>query len=200
MSKKDKVSKMLIKLRVPAQMATPSPPIGPALGSKGLKAIDFVKKFNDLTSGRVAAEPNMGNIKFESGVPVRVHLRVNPDDKSYSMYLGTPSTTHMLKRAVASIYMNQSGQAAGVDFKTVLNAVKGAKQPLHTKPFIDLDGVSNANDEGEDQQSELYVTLKHVYEIAKIKQQDQVNKDVKLQSLCKSIISTAKSMGLKVVP
>lgn len=64
--------------------------------------------------------------------------------------------------------------------KEVKGKLKGAQ-----KPGIDSIGT---------------VSLKHVYEIAKIKQTEQRLSGVSLEGLCKSVISQAKSMGVKVVP
>lgn len=76
----------LLKLTIPAGGASPSPPIGPALGQKGVKAMDFCRQFNEQSKG------------FLSGTPLRCHILVNPD-RTFSFSIMTPSTAWLLKRA-----------------------------------------------------------------------------------------------------
>ncbi|KAA1112521.1 hypothetical protein PGTUg99_022857 [Puccinia graminis f. sp. tritici] len=58
-------------LVVEAGKASPSPPVGPALGSRGIKAMDFCKLFNAQTS------------HIEPTIPIRVNMTINAKDKSY---------------------------------------------------------------------------------------------------------------------
>lgn len=76
----------LLKLTIPAGSASPSPPIGPALGQKGVKAMDFCRQFNDQSKS------------FLPGTPLRCHVLVNPD-RTFSFSIMTPSTSWLLKRA-----------------------------------------------------------------------------------------------------
>lgn len=137
---------VLVKLIVGAGQASPQPPVGPALGSKGVKAIDFCKDFNARTAN------------FTPGVPIPVLLTVKPD-RTFTYEMKSPPTTWLLK------------QAAGVE--------KGA-----------ADGKTKVGK----------ISLKHVYEIAKVKKTDPRLGRMELESVCKGVIGTAASMGIEVVP
>ena len=76
-----------IKLQVPAGSATPSPPIGPALGQRGVNIMGFVKEFNARTEKEV------------KGTPLPTVITVY-QDKSFTFVTKTPPATHYLKQAV----------------------------------------------------------------------------------------------------
>jgi large subunit ribosomal protein L11 len=76
----------LIKLQVPAGQANPSPPIGPALGQRGLNIMEFCKAFN-------AASQNM-----EPGMPVPVIITAY-QDKSFTFEMRSPPASYFLKKA-----------------------------------------------------------------------------------------------------
>ena len=75
-----------VKLQVPAGKANPSPPIGPALGQRGLNIMEFCKAFNAQTQG------------MEPGSPVPVVITAYAD-KSFTFVLKTPPATFLLKKA-----------------------------------------------------------------------------------------------------
>ncbi len=75
-----------IKLQIPAGKATPSPPVGPALGQRGLNIMAFVKDFN-------AATQNM-----EPGMPIPVVITAYAD-RTYSYITKTPPNSYFLKKA-----------------------------------------------------------------------------------------------------
>ena len=75
-----------LKLQVPAGAANPSPPIGPALGQRGLNIMQFCKDFN-------AASQDM-----EKGSPVPVVLTIYAD-RTFSFEMKTPPVSHFLKKA-----------------------------------------------------------------------------------------------------
>src|SRR4051812_402626 len=75
-----------IKLQVPAGKANPSPPIGPALGQRGLNIMEFCKAFNAQTQ------------KVEPGLPLPVVITAYAD-KSFSFIIKTPPTTVLIKKA-----------------------------------------------------------------------------------------------------
>ena len=75
-----------IKLQVPAGKANPSPPIGPALGQRGLNIMEFCKAFNAQTS------------KLEPGLPIPVVITAFAD-KSFTFILKTPPATVLIKKA-----------------------------------------------------------------------------------------------------
>ncbi len=77
-----------LKLQVPAGSATPSPPIGPALGQRGLNIMEFCKAFNAKTA------------EEEKGSPIPVVITIFAD-KSFSFETRLPPVTYFLKKAVS---------------------------------------------------------------------------------------------------
>ena len=75
-----------IKLQVPAGKANPSPPIGPALGQRGLNIMEFCKAFNAQTQ------------KMEPGLPLPVVITAFAD-KSFTFLIKTPPATVLIKKA-----------------------------------------------------------------------------------------------------
>jgi large subunit ribosomal protein L11 len=75
-----------VKLQVPAGKANPSPPIGPALGQRGLNIMEFCKAFNAQTQG------------MEPGLPVPVVITAYAD-KSFTFIMKTPPATVLIKKA-----------------------------------------------------------------------------------------------------
>ena len=75
-----------IKLQVPAGKANPSPPIGPALGQRGLNIMAFCKEFNAATQG------------MEPGLPIPVVITAFAD-KSFTFVMKTPPATILIKKA-----------------------------------------------------------------------------------------------------
>ncbi|KAI9796855.1 MAG: hypothetical protein M1835_002959 [Candelina submexicana] len=153
MARKAIQSDQVVKLIVGAGQASPSPPVGPALGSKGVKSMDFCKEFNARTA------------HIAVGVPIPARVTVRPD-RSFHFELRTPTTSHLLLNA------------AGV--KERKGKIRGAMEP------------------GKESVGE--VSLKHVYEIAKLKQTELRLSGLSLEGLCKSVIAQAQSIGITVVP
>ena len=75
-----------IKLQIPAGGANPSPPVGPALGQRGLNIMDFCKAFNEKT-------------KSFAGKPVPVIITVYKD-KKFDFIIKSPPASHFIKEAV----------------------------------------------------------------------------------------------------
>ncbi|CCI47766.1 hypothetical protein ABG067_005682 [Albugo candida] len=137
--------KGVVRLRVAAGKASPSPAIGQALGPLGVNMMEFCKSFNDRTAHLLA------------DVPTPVTLTAFAD-RTFEFQIKTPPTTWFLKKC------------AGI--------TSGSATP-----------------------GEVYVgniKLRQIYEIAKIKQTDENLDYMDLPSLCKSIIGSAKSMGLRI--
>ena len=76
-----------VKLQVAAGSATPSPPIGPALGQRGLNIMEFCKAFNAATS------------EMEKGSPIPVVITAYAD-KSFTFEMKQPPVTYFIKKAV----------------------------------------------------------------------------------------------------
>jgi large subunit ribosomal protein L11 len=75
-----------VKLQVPAGAANPSPPIGPALGQRGLNIMEFCKAFNARTA------------QMEKGTPIPVVITAY-QDRSFTFEMKQPPVTYFLKRA-----------------------------------------------------------------------------------------------------
>ena len=75
-----------IKLQIPAGKANPSPPVGPALGQRGLNIMDFCKNFNAATQS------------MEPGLPIPVVITAY-SDKSFTCIMKTPPASILLKNA-----------------------------------------------------------------------------------------------------
>lgn len=82
MAKKEKVT---IKLQIPAGLANPAPPVGPALGAHGVNIMEFCNSFNAAT-------------KDKSGFIIPVVITVGKD-RSFSFVTKSPPATNLLKRA-----------------------------------------------------------------------------------------------------
>jgi large subunit ribosomal protein L11 len=76
-----------VKLQVPAGKANPSPPIGPALGQRGLNSMEFCKAFNAQTQG------------VEPGLPLPVVITAFAD-KSFTFVIKSPPSSILIKKAV----------------------------------------------------------------------------------------------------
>ncbi|KKB12901.1 50S ribosomal protein L11 [Devosia geojensis] len=76
-----------IKLQVPAGSATPSPPIGPALGQRGLNIMEFCKAFNAATQ------------EMEKGSPIPTVITAYAD-KSFTFEMKQPPVTYFIKKAL----------------------------------------------------------------------------------------------------
>ena len=75
-----------INLQVPAGAANPSPPIGPALGQRGVNIMEFCKSFNAKTK------------EIEQGTPIPVKITVY-SDRSFTFEMRTPPATYLIKKA-----------------------------------------------------------------------------------------------------
>jgi large subunit ribosomal protein L11 len=77
-----------IKLQIRAKAATPAPPVGPALGQKGLNIMEFCKSFNERTA----------NMPADARIPVVITAYA---DKSFSFVLKNPPVSYYLQKAAA---------------------------------------------------------------------------------------------------
>jgi large subunit ribosomal protein L11 len=107
-----------IKLQIPAGAANPSPPVGPALGQKGVNIMEFCKAFNAKT----AAE--------EKGLPLPVVITVY-GDKSFTFIIKSPPASALLKKDVlkgAKGSSNPSKDKVGVVTREQLEAIAKRKE------------------------------------------------------------------------
>ncbi|MDA7946349.1 MAG: 50S ribosomal protein L11 [Hyphomicrobiaceae bacterium] len=94
-----------LKLQVPAGQANPSPPIGPALGQRGLNIMEFCKAFN-------AASQNM-----DPGAPIPTIITIY-QDKSFTFETKTPPASYFLKKAAR---LNKGSQTPGLEVAGTVN-------------------------------------------------------------------------------
>ncbi len=117
-----------IKLLVDAGKATPSPPVGPALGQRGVNIMEFCKAFNAQTA------------KLEGLLPVTVTVYA---DRSFSFEVRTPPVSYLLKKAAK--VEKGSGEALKVKVGKVTRAQveEIAKTKLPDLNTNDIDAASN---------------------------------------------------------
>ena len=89
-----------LKLQVKAGQANPSPPVGPALGQRGINIMQFCKDFNARTA------------EMEQGAPVPVIITYY-QDKSFSMEIKTPPASFLLKKAAGLKPVGKRNRARG---------------------------------------------------------------------------------------
>jgi len=122
-----------IKLQIPAGKANPSPPVGPALGQRGLNIMSFCKEFNAQTQG------------MEVGMPIPVVITAF-GDRTFTFIMKTPPNTYFLKKAagiskgtttpgkgnpVGKVTMDQLREIAATKMKDMnANDVDGAVRML----------------------------------------------------------------------
>ena len=105
-----------IKLQVPAGAANPSPPIGPALGQRGVNIMEFCKAFNAQTT------------ELEKGMPIPTIITVYAD-RSFSFETKTPPASYFLKKAagIKSGSKEPSKVSAGRVTRAQLEEIANAK-------------------------------------------------------------------------
>ena len=113
-----------VKLQVKAGSATPSPPIGPALGQRGVNIMGFCKEFNARTAD------------MEKGTPLPTVITVY-QDKSFTFLTKTPPATYFLKQATK---LTSGAKLTGKE--TVGKITREQLREIATKKMKDL----NAND------------------------------------------------------
>jgi large subunit ribosomal protein L11 len=89
-----------IKLQIPAGKANPSPPVGPALGQRGLNIMEFCKQFNAATQG------------MEQGMPIPVVITAF-SDRSFTFITKTPPASYFLMKAAG---IEKGAQTTGRGF------------------------------------------------------------------------------------
>ena len=119
-----------IKLQIPAGGANPSPPVGPALGQRGLNIMDFCKAFNEKTK------------KLEKGAPIPVVITAYKD-KTFNFVTKLPPVSYYLKKA-AKIEKGNSTPGRTMEGKVTMSDIKKiAKEKMVDLNAIDLEGAAN---------------------------------------------------------
>ncbi len=119
-----------IKLQVPAGKANPSPPIGPALGQRGLNIMEFCKAFNAQTQ------------KMEPGMPIPVVITAYAD-RSFTFVTKTPPNSYFLMKAAGIEKGSQTpgkGTVGKVTMKQVREIAEKKMTDLNAK---DIEGACN---------------------------------------------------------
>ena len=118
MAKSKKKILGLIKLQIPAGKANPSPPVGPALGQKGLNIMEFCKAFNAATQ------------KMEPGIPAPVIITAY-EDKSFTFITKLPPVSYYIKKAagVKSASKTPGKEVAGKITMAQVKEIAEAKMP-----------------------------------------------------------------------
>jgi large subunit ribosomal protein L11 len=109
-----------LKLQVPAGSANPSPPIGPALGQRGLNIMEFCKSFNAKTQ------------QLEKGSPIPVVITIY-QDRSFTFEMKTPPVSYFLKKAAK---LESGAKAPGRD--KVGKVTRAQVKEIAEKKMVDL--------------------------------------------------------------
>ncbi|EKV26109.1 LSU ribosomal protein L11p (L12e) [Caenispirillum salinarum AK4] len=117
-----------IKLQIPAGKANPSPPVGPALGQRGLNIMEFCKAFN-------AATQNM-----EPGMPIPVVITAYTD-RTFSFVTKTPPVSYFLKKAAGLSKGSQTPGKGTVGKVTVAQLREIAEQKMPDLNCADVDAA-----------------------------------------------------------
>ncbi len=117
-----------IKLQVPAGKANPSPPIGPALGQRGLNIMEFCKQFNAATQ------------QLEQGMPIPVVITAF-SDRSFTFVTKTPPASYFLRKAAGIEKGSATTGRGSVGKVTVDQLRKIAEQKMADLNANDVDAA-----------------------------------------------------------
>ena len=117
-----------VKLQVPAGKANPSPPIGPALGQRGLNIMEFCKAFNAQTQN------------LEPGMPIPVVITAYAD-KSFTFIIKTPPTSVLIRKAAKVEKGSAKPNSDKVGRLTRAQVEQIAKQKMPDLTAADLDAA-----------------------------------------------------------
>ena len=125
-----------MKLQIPAGAANPSPPVGPALGQRGINIMEFCKAFNAKTAD------------MEQGAPCPTVITYY-QDKSFSMEVKTPPASYYLKKAAGLKPVGKRNRPRGAENPgretvatvTVSQVKEIAEQKMSDLNAVDMDGA-----------------------------------------------------------
>ncbi len=117
-----------IKLEVPAGQANPSPPIGPALGQRGLNIMEFCKAFNAQTQ------------KVEAGTPIPVTITAY-SDRTFTFIMKTPPASFFLKKAAGIPKGSQTPSRGTVGKVTAAQVREIAEKKMQDLNAKDIEGA-----------------------------------------------------------
>lgn len=142
------------------------------IGARGVRSADFCKEFNARTS------------HLAPGTPTPVKLTIDMSNKSFTFSIKSPPTSWLLMQA-AGVDKGAGDSPAGKNLIMLANAPNTAIPADVSLPTIGYKEIGS-------------VTLKHIYEIAKIKKQDEHLKHIDLESLARSVLGTCRNIGIRV--
>ena len=117
-----------VKLQVPAGKANPSPPIGPALGQRGLNIMEFCKNFNSQTA------------KLEKGTPIPVVITTYAD-RSFTFEMKTPPMSYFIKKAAK---LESGSKTPGRDVAGSVTKAQVKEIAEQKMPDLNCDSVESA--------------------------------------------------------
>jgi large subunit ribosomal protein L11 len=117
-----------LKLQVPAGSATPSPPIGPALGQRGINIMEFCKAFNAQSQ------------QMDKGAPIPVEITYYVD-KSFTFKMKTPPVAYFLKKAAKLDKGSQTPGRGPVGKVTNAQIKEIAEKKMKDLNAVSLDGA-----------------------------------------------------------
>ena len=120
----------MIKLLIPAGGAMHGPPVGPALGQRGLNIGDFVKQFNDRTK----------NLEKNAPIPVLITAY---KDRTFKFVTKLPTVSHFLKKAAKIDKGSSTPGRESVGKVTIKDVEKIAKEKMVDLNAINLEGAVN---------------------------------------------------------
>ena len=119
-----------VKLQIKGGQANPAPPVGPALGQRGLNIMDFCKAFNDKTKD------------LEKGAPIPVIITAYKD-RSFDFTTKLPPVSYYLKKAAKIKKGNSTPGRSLVGKVSIQDIEKIAKEKMQDLNAIDLNGAMN---------------------------------------------------------
>ncbi len=117
-----------LKLQVPAGKANPSPPVGPALGQRGINIMEFCKQFNAKTAD------------MEVGAPLPIVISYY-QDKSFTMEIKTPPASYLLKKAAKVQSGSKTPSRSTVGSVTVAQVREIAETKMKDLNANDIEGA-----------------------------------------------------------
>jgi large subunit ribosomal protein L11 len=117
-----------IKLEIPAGAANPSPPVGPALGQRGLNIMEFCKAFNAATSN------------LEQGMPIPVVITAY-GDRTFSFITKTPPAAFLIRKAAGLAKGTSTPSKEIVGSITIAQAREIAETKMPDLNAVDMDGA-----------------------------------------------------------
>jgi large subunit ribosomal protein L11 len=118
-----------INLQVPAGQANPSPPIGPALGQRGLNIMEFCKQFNAKTKD------------LEAGAPIPVKITVF-SDKTFVFEMRTPPASYLLRKIAKVAGGSKEPGRSSVGTVTMAQVREVAKQKVKDLNTDDIEAAA----------------------------------------------------------